>query len=153
MSLWWFGKMWTSFIFVSCKTYHKSKKKIDGPLRCSKSSVLHVQIPQQTGLGCHPGMSCSKELWGQTCLVKVSQSDMLYPETSLLLSKNTWGLCDRLSFFHTLEACGDLLLWYTHHINISSTCHHPGLWGWVFTELWSRLWRSIHLTAVNIMKH
>lgn len=60
-------------------------------LRFSKSSVLHVQIPQQTGLECHPGLSCSKELRGQTCQVNLSQSDRVYPQTSPLLSKNTRG--------------------------------------------------------------
>lgn len=40
---------------------------------------------------------------------------------------------DRLSSFLTLQDWGDLLPQYTAHINISSTCHHPGLrWvgGW-----------------------
>lgn len=46
---------------------------------------------------------------------------------------------DRLSSFLTLQDWGDLLPQYTAHINISSTCHHPGLqwvgeWG-TFKEL------------------
>lgn len=51
-------------------------------LRLTKSSVLHVQIPQQTGLECHPGLSCSKELRGQTCQVNLPQSDRVYPQNS-----------------------------------------------------------------------
>ncbi len=60
-------------------------------MRFSASAVLHVQIPHQAGLECHPGLSCSKELWGQTCQVNLSQSDRVYPQTRPLLSKNTWG--------------------------------------------------------------
>lgn len=98
-------------------------------LRASKSSVLHVQIPQQTGLECHPGLSCSKELWGQTCQVNLSQSDRVYPQTSPIYFLKTHGAPYRPSSFLPLQAFGDLLPQYTPHINISSTCHHPGLWG------------------------
>lgn len=49
-------------------------------------------------------------------------------------SLKTHGAPERLTSFHTLQARGDLLPWYTAHINISSACHHPVLWGGLFKD-------------------
>lgn len=76
------------FLFQSEAKKKERKKKNMTDLSCrpslrlTKSSVLHVQIPQQTGLECHPGLSCSKELRGQTCQVNLPQSDRVYPPNS-----------------------------------------------------------------------
>lgn len=52
-------------------------------------------------------------------------------------SLKTRRVPDGLSSFPTLQDCGDLLPQYTAHINISSTCHHPGLQGGTLKALWS----------------
>lgn len=66
-------------------------------------------------------------------------------------SLKTHGAPERLTSFHTLQARGDLLPWYTAHINISSTCHHPVLWGGLFKE------GAVHAlkiyTLLYMMKH
>lgn len=107
-----------------------------------------MQIPQQTGLECHPGFSCSKKLRGQTCQVNLCQSDRATPKLAPF-SLKTHGAPERLSSFLTLQARGDLLPRYAVHINISSTCHHPGLWGDFSRRRGAHFLRFIHCSAAD----
>lgn len=106
---------WTSAAFVLM--YEAEKKRWESPVAVLlweplNPPVLHVQIPQQTGLECQPGLSCSKELWGQTCQVNLSQSDRVYPQTCPLLSKNTWGPGSTVIPPYTAA-----LWWFTAHVH------------------------------------
>lgn len=104
------------------------------PLRPSKLSVLHVQIPQQAGIVCPPGLSCSKELQGQTWQVNLRVPEFT-PKLSPILLK-TQGPPDLLSSFLTTQPRVDLLPQCTPRINISSSCHHPGLLHWADIHIW-----------------
>lgn len=104
------------------------------PLRPSKLSVLHVQIPQQAGIVCPPGLSCSKELQGQTWQVNLRVPEFT-PKLSPILLK-TQGPPDLLSSFLTTQPRVDLLPQCTPRINISSSCHHPGLLHWADVHIW-----------------
>ena len=105
------------------------------PTKLTKSDTLGC--PVQRSAGVKPARSTSLKGTGYT------------PKLSPF-SLKTHGAPDTVILPHT--ACGDLLPRYTPHINISSTCHRPGLWGGPLTELWSRFVRFIHFFAFNVMK-
>lgn len=101
-----------------------------------------------TNLKCHPGLSCSKKLRGQTWQVNRSHSDRVYPQTRPLLSKNTRGPSESAVLPYT-----EGLWWFTasvhspykHIIHMSSSRPLGGL----FRELRFAFWRFFHFSTVD----
>lgn len=90
-------------------------------LRSSKSFMCKSlnKLPWSVTLGCpvqrNPGVKPARS----SSLRVTEFTPKLAP-----FSLKTHVVPDRL-----WSSCGDLLPQYTPHINISSTCHHPGPWG------------------------
>lgn len=110
-----------------------------------------MQILSQTNLRCRPWLSCSKKPRGQTYQVNRSQTDIVYPQTRPLPSKNTPSLRETVIL---PNAAGPR--WFTasvhspyKHFHMSSSRPPGG----TLKELWSAFQKSIHSTPFNITKH
>lgn len=127
-----FWYRWSPAALIVMNDTHTHKDK--GSYLHSSFETLHVQIPQQAGIVCPPGLSCSKELQGQTWQVNLRVPEFT-PKLSPILLK-TQGPPDLLSSFLTTQPRVDLLPQCTPRINISSSCHHPGLLHWADVHIW-----------------
>lgn len=128
------------------------KRRKDDISQLQSFSYILILCPScanpSTNLKCHPGLSCSKKVRGQTWQVNRTQSDRVYPQTRPLLSKNTRGPRETAVLPYTAG-----LWWFTasvhspykHIIHMSSSRPLGGL----FRELWSAFWRFIHFSAAD----